>query len=375
MGTRYRAARPGRLELAIAAALLAAGAAAGAASSGESWSARAVAAGYLGAMTRGDVAEHRRLSTPDHGHAVTVAFCKARHARIRHVYDVVIPELARPRWEEVRREAEQLARGEEERLRVLIQERGQAGIGSLSVDALNAITNHWELRQRFVYECGASQLDRADRELVGDPETFRTDPDDDGFVVRAAWSVLPEERRRELGSPKVLARGDSPEKLAWFDAVAQPLLAPRSITRTVGAGSRATAGGWLPEDCDLVIVPGTPGASPGTETSTTRDWASVVRGVSREDVASLDDFIRTHGDETVHDALLASLSGPPSPEELAYVAEERGSLFRGSQGLDRSRIGVRGAPQLVACTLDRQGLKWAVSDLSLDLERLGEAAP
>jgi len=158
------------------------------------------------------------------------------YERVRSTYQTAY-NLARPRWEELRRRAETGAASDYKRLHDRVDALGREAVARLSADERLQLTEDRSKFDKFVFEEGIKALSPEDRQTIEDVEAFRTGKDFRRFVDRDAWNVLSDEDRATLGSPAALSSRLTPEKVAFLEKIGIPLLTAEQRKEIEGAPS------------------------------------------------------------------------------------------------------------------------------------------
>lgn len=317
---------------------------------------------FLSALRDADMDALRGSCVPSVATSMTEALCRPRFERVREIYVEVLPRLAQPEWRRVRVKAEAIAAEEWARLRYRIEELGRERLVELTPRDQEALTSEPRMYWAFVVCAGIGALPESDRVKAGDPESFNRGADDDGFVRRAAWDVLDDAERAELGSPQALGREDSPERFAFFDRVAVSVL-KEIIARP--APEPLPTGDSRPSlaECRVRWTPPPPASQGPDPAGPARATLDAIAGIARDDVASLAAFVARHGDATATAELqrLAITLSDAKPT-CHYLAEEDGSLFLGSLAVVDTQVDCTEVSNVhLDLNLTRETREWTVT--------------
>lgn len=170
-----------------------------------------------------DLAAFQQASMPTYYAAFVRHFGEAKYRRTLSTYGIVF-QMGEPRWAEYRQRAQAAAENAYERLHERVASLGRDAFGRLSVEERMRLMDDKSKYNAFLFDQGIQALPAEERSRIENVEDFRESRDRARFIEREAWNALSPEDRTALGSPAVLSRGMTPEKLAFVDRVGIALL-------------------------------------------------------------------------------------------------------------------------------------------------------
>ena len=277
---------------------------------------------HLDALRQADLADLEESATEAVVRSYQTQASEPAYREISSLYNDRIPRLARPKWTTIRNEARAAAGEEYEGLREKVVPLGRVRYQQLTPEERRSIIESGSFNQ-YVFEAGVDLLPVDERDRVPDPRAFYRREDKRSYQAEQAWRHVPDEFRGQLGSREALLDADTPEKLAYFDQMAMPMLSP--------------------EDRQTVAT------------------------VPRADVESLGSFVAGHGERLLTERLRGS--PPPLPigpsMGCSSVAFDRGALLHGPLARCQSAGGK------ITFLLAREPFAWRVIDV--DGLSLGDA--
>lgn len=170
-----------------------------------------------------DLGGFQQASIPTYYAAFVRHFGEAKYRRVDNIYRLAF-RIGEPPWAEYRQRAEAAAGNAYERLHERVTSLGRDAFGRLSVEERMRLMDDRSKYNAFLFDQGIQALPPEERNRIDSVEDFREYRDRSRFIEREAWNALSPEDRAALGSPAVLSRGMTPEKLAFIDRVGIPLL-------------------------------------------------------------------------------------------------------------------------------------------------------
>ncbi len=170
-----------------------------------------------------DLAGFQQASMPTYYAAFVRHFGEAKYHRVQNIYQLVF-RMGGPRWAEYRQRADAAADNVYQRLHEKVTLLGRESFGRVSVEERMRLMDDRSKYNAFLFDQGIQALPAEERSRIDNVQDFREYRDRPRFVEREAWNVLPSEDRTALGSPAVLSRGMTPEKLAFIDRMGVQLL-------------------------------------------------------------------------------------------------------------------------------------------------------